>query len=429
MQPRRFFLVSPLAAFLLACPGTTVPADSGTDAASDGALPETGSDASTSGRTLLFDSERALDGSDTLSAASQRNIWMIKDDGTGAKPLTHFAVAEAWAPVWSPDATHIAYTSIGAFDGSDALNGPLNIWVMNADGTGAKPLTRLTAAHADSYNLVWSPDGTKIAYQSQRALDGSDAENGNGYGVVWIMNADGTAAKPLTSFTNVQTEPWAFTPDGSQIVYRSTGTLDGMDTASGSNNVWIMKADGTAQTHLTAYTVKVFVDRGSFSVDGTTVLFQSDAHLDGSDAVYTNGAINLWTVGVTSMTKTALTNLTLADAHDAAYSPDGKTIVFGSDGALDGSDGLGVENVWRMNADGSARAPLTKLTKSFDYPAPRWSKDGTLLVFASQRALDGSDGVSPSGTTNGWLMKADGSGANPVTKLTATDCTDFALDH
>jgi Tol biopolymer transport system component len=70
---------------------------------------------------------------------------------------------------------------------------------MNADGSNARPLTKLTAA--TNVQPSWSSDGSKILFSSTRALDGSDAPNTNATSNIWFMNSDGTGAKPLTKNT------------------------------------------------------------------------------------------------------------------------------------------------------------------------------------------------------------------------------------
>jgi Tol biopolymer transport system component len=108
-------------------------------------------------------------------------------------------------PKSSPDGSKTVFVSARALDGSDALNTNKteNIWVVNADGSGAAPLTKLTAAGASSSSPIWSPGGTQIFFVSQRALDGTDAANANTTRNIWVMNADGSGAAPLTKITAV----------------------------------------------------------------------------------------------------------------------------------------------------------------------------------------------------------------------------------
>jgi Tol biopolymer transport system component len=101
-------------------------------------------------------------------------------DANGANPrqLTTDPAAKDQLPDWSPDGTKIAYQSYATGNG--------DIYVMNADGTGQ---TRLTTDPAKELGAAWSPDGTKIAFLSFRDLPA--ARN------VYIMNADGSDPHPV----------------------------------------------------------------------------------------------------------------------------------------------------------------------------------------------------------------------------------------
>jgi TolB protein len=68
---------------------------------------------------------------------------------------------------------------------SDRDGGRLQIFVMNADGTG---VTQLTSGNFTDDDPVWSPDGRQIAFQSTR----------DGHEEVYVINADGTAPTRLT---------------------------------------------------------------------------------------------------------------------------------------------------------------------------------------------------------------------------------------
>jgi Tol biopolymer transport system component len=72
---------------------------------------------------------------------------------------------------------------------------------MNADGSVAIPLTKLTAGGVQTINPEWSPAGTKILFTSERALDGSDAVNTNSIFNIWVMDADGSSASALTKLS------------------------------------------------------------------------------------------------------------------------------------------------------------------------------------------------------------------------------------
>jgi Tol biopolymer transport system component len=104
---------------------------------------------------------------------------------------------------WSPDGTKLVFNSTEALDGNPGSPDvySLNIWIMNADGSGRQALTQysgtLTSNNVSVYVPTWSPDGSKIAFLSSGALDGSEA-SGTGW-CIWTVNADGSGLAPLTA--------------------------------------------------------------------------------------------------------------------------------------------------------------------------------------------------------------------------------------
>lgn len=103
---------------------------------------------------LLYTREGVL----YLAPPNQRDAEPIFDD-----------LPVSW-PAWSPDRSRIIFTSSPDVTG----RGGGDLYVMNADGTGAR---RLTGGVLRSRPPVWSPDGTRIAYTS---LAGYDIESGEG---------------------------------------------------------------------------------------------------------------------------------------------------------------------------------------------------------------------------------------------------------
>jgi TolB protein len=86
---------------------------------------------------------------------------------------------------------------------------------MNPDGSQKQDLHTTNVA---AEGAVWSPDSTKIAY---------GAHEGDGNWAVWIMNADGSGQRQLTSPKLVEPAgtggdyPTNFSPDGSRILFSS----------------------------------------------------------------------------------------------------------------------------------------------------------------------------------------------------------------
>lgn len=342
------------------------------------------------GRKLAFYSARPLDGSDTVTPGKVFNIWVTQADGTGATPLTRLTATSAFVLAWSPDGSRLAFVSDRALDGSDAGGAGFNIWVMNADGTGAAPVTRLMGCGMSVSVIIpvepivsqagWSPDGSKLVFQSSCALDGSDASNGDGFTNVWIVNADGTGRKPLTKYTpTVVAGDASWSPDSSKVVFTSIGALDGSNANALIQNIWVVKADGTGATPLTRYTAAgTAAGSARWSPDGTRILYESTGALDGSDAadgILGQRVDNIWVIKADGTGATPLTKVTDGgpSSEEAAWSPDGAKIVFMSNRALDGSNARGTFffNIWVMNNDGSGAAPLTRF-QVVDLGGPVW---------------------------------------------------------
>jgi TolB protein len=99
--------------------------------------------------------------------------------------------------VYSPDGARIAFTEI---EGGNA-----DIWVMNADGSGARRLTRESALDVSP---SWSPDGRRIAFTSDRA----------GTPQLYVMSAEGGGVRRVTFQGNYnQTPQWS--PRGDAIAF------------------------------------------------------------------------------------------------------------------------------------------------------------------------------------------------------------------
>ncbi len=390
------------------------------------------------GLRVVFDSPQKVDGTDALNSNDPyningtSNIWRVNADGTSLTPLTNATATDAssFLPQWSPDSSKLVFNSSRKLDGTDASNPASNIWRVNADGTGLAPLTHATAARADSAQPQWSPDGTKVVFVSRRNLDGTDAPSVNDTYNIWRMNADGTGLTPLTNTIAYGADGWMpqWSPDGSKLVFNSSRRLDGTD-APGANftfNIWLMSANGTGLTPLTNATAARADSAGyQWSPDGSKVVFDSSRRLDGTDAPNTNFTYNIWRVNADGTGLMPLTNLTAARADSAGpqWSPDGSKVVFDSFRRLDGTDAPNANftsNIWLMNADGTGRAPLTTATAlGVVSLEPRWSPDGSKVVFRSTRKLDGTDAPSANVTYNIWRVNADGTGLMPLTRATA----------
>ncbi|HEY6138611.1 MAG TPA: PDZ domain-containing protein [Thermoanaerobaculia bacterium] len=125
---------------------------------------------------------------------------------------------------------------------------------------------------------------------------------------LWVANLDGSGVRRLTSHPGVESGP-KFSPDGKLIAF--TGRYEG------NTDVYVVPAEGGVPRRLTWHP-QADVARG-FTADGASVLFSSPRE------VYTGRYLQLYTVPVGGG---AATKLPIPHATKAAYSPDGKKIVY-----------------------------------------------------------------------------------------------------
>ena len=107
----------------------------------------------------MFESTRALDGGDAANANQTVNIWVVSADGGSPTSVTNLSAAGASShhAAWSPDGSKLAFDSRRSIDGRDLANDASNIWIINPDGSDATALTKNTANGADSVQPVWRP--------------------------------------------------------------------------------------------------------------------------------------------------------------------------------------------------------------------------------------------------------------------------------
>jgi tricorn protease len=125
---------------------------------------------------------------------------------------------------------------------------------------------------------------------------------------LWVANPDGTNVRRLTSHPGIESGP-RFSPDGSMIAF--TGRYDG------NTDVFVVPTAGGVPKRLTYHPNNDIVL--GFTPDGQSVLFSSPRE------VYTRRYTQLFTVPVAGG---AVTRLPIPNASKAAYSPDGKKMVY-----------------------------------------------------------------------------------------------------
>jgi dipeptidyl aminopeptidase/acylaminoacyl peptidase len=221
--------------------------------------------------------------------------------GSGSAPvdiadlLSTVRLGEA---AWSPDGKQILY--------SGNASGRINLWVMNADGTGAHQLLHSDDAQSGA---VWSKDGSSVVYQQDRG--------GDEIYDLYTVSAAGGVPQPLTQTEQITETSPRFSPDGKLLAFQHK------EKAGSSVNLAVMDWS-THQVRLLTHEKdpKRSWEIVAWSPDGKTLYAnRGDLHEDTS----------AWSVDVTTGNVRELTPHTgnvLIGA--SSLSPDGKTLLIGS---------------------------------------------------------------------------------------------------
>ena len=262
-----------------------------------------------------------------------------------------------YEPAWSPDGTRIAFFS--QRDGSG------DIYSMQSDGTDVVRLTNsfysLTFS-GRSGSPAWSPDGGQLAFVSNR----------KGKDDIYIMDSDGSHVVRLTDSRADDKESSAgpdWSPDGQHILFTAqVGSLpyglpvDGSPARLPTSDIYVVNVDGSGLTRLTS--MDGFIQSPRWSPDGSRIAF-----------IFTKGQTDIYVMDADGNNFVQVTNDS-ANEIDLDWSPDGSRFVFTSGDIFH-------NNVFTMNIDGTDVKQLTD-TQGIGDSSPGWSPDGSRIAFVSK---------------------------------------------
>jgi Tol biopolymer transport system component len=320
------------------------------------------------GKRILFVRARQpnvkLEPGDVFGLFLDGDIWAV-DLETRAETKM---IERAFNPDCSPDGERIA------FDGSWA--GPRRIWAVDRLGHNPQQLTSDSSEGINHVRPRWSPDGTKIVFQSIdrtkfdiRVFDSITGRS------IWVTN---DAVQDLNP---------AWSPSNKFIYFSSY--------RGGGINIWRTPIfpDGTPSGAPQQLTIGAGQDvEIALSPDAKRLVF----------SILRQNA-DIWRLPVSPVTGQAAGDpheviRTTREESRGAWSPDGRSIAFNS-------DRTGEMNIWLHSIEDSRSRQLTKGSGG-DFQ-PRWSPDGKQIVFFSSRT----------GTADIWRADID---TGELFQLTAT---------
>lgn len=229
-------------------------------------------------------------------------IWVMNEDGIDRNQLT-FGPGIDGGPRWSPDGSKIAFNS------NRDTGRKYELFVMDADGTN---IQKVASIGINCGGQDWTPDGEKLAFTVEYGT--------NNNSIFWV-NADGTGMEPLYD-VHTKIGFCSFSPDGTKMIFIQWG------------NLYIMNIDGTG-TKLIGN-----AQRADWLPNIDTIVY-----------VVHYSCRDIWTFNTTTLEKHQLTFEcpTKEFFLDPEWSrPDGQKIVYNRAGDL-----------WIMNSDGSNKIQLT----------------------------------------------------------------------
>jgi dipeptidyl aminopeptidase/acylaminoacyl peptidase len=234
---------------------------------------------------------------------------------------------------------------------------------------------RFTGAGAKDMSPRWSPDGTRIAFLSNRS----------GSNQLWSIPLGGGEAAQLTDLPE-PVSSFAWSSDGRRLAFGSKADQQKIDEAKA-------RVDADEKDEPKSDAVRI-----------TRLRYRSD----GTPGFLDNKPTHIWTVEAEGGAPKQITSGDFDDGAPA-WSPDGTQIVFVSNRNEEREKKRGSE-IWVVSANGGEPAAVvTGVTADFSNPA--WSPDGTLI------AIEGHNNAFAGGAIGAdlWVVQPDGNGLRNVT--------------
>jgi len=256
------------------------------------------------------------------SRTGHPEIWVMDYDGFGQRPITSYG-SYSTTPRWSPDNTRLAFTSYAG--------GNPQIYMFSLLTNRRIPFPSYKGLNTTP---AWSPDGNRVAFCSSMSGDPE----------IYLSDANGLNLQRLSFSPGVDISPVWNPKTGNEIAFVSD--------RSGSPQVYVMSADGTNLRRL--ITGGGDASSPSWSPNGLFMAFHWRVSETGTYDIY---VIEIATGRIIQLTHDARRN------EHPVWSPDGRHLVFESTRS-------GTRQIWTMLADGREPRQLTQQGQNW---GPNWS--------------------------------------------------------
>ncbi|MDQ4142860.1 MAG: hypothetical protein M3198_03805 [Actinomycetota bacterium] len=252
------------------------------------------------------------------------DLWTVASDGTGLTNITNAPGVDTSA-VWSPDGSKIAFAS--------NRNGDYDLFVTDPDGSNT---TQITRGVGDDGDPTWGPSGRRIAFlnYARRTTD------------IVVMRPDGSRRKRIASFEYGYGLQWS--PDGRWLALTKV-----TEKRSG---IVLIRPDGSERRWLTPK--RIGGESPAWAPDGKRITFTGWEKCTECDHA------DIFVIRRDGAGLRKLVDDELWQSHPA-WSPDGKEIVYTSEVPGTGFDG----DLWIIAADGSNKRRLIAKADSWDWNA------------------------------------------------------------
>ncbi|HEV8371419.1 MAG TPA: S9 family peptidase [Pyrinomonadaceae bacterium] len=288
-------------------------------------------------------------------------------------------IANVGTPRIAADGTRVAYTvSETRTEKDKEWKTITQIWVVGTAGGEARQYTR---GDKSATAPEWSPDGTILAFLSDREKDGERQ--------VWMMRADGGEAWAATSHKG-GVSAFRFSPNSKQLVLVATDqpAKDEEERKKVKDDTIVIDRD-IKMAHLWLLNVEKKEEKritdGDFTVsdpqwspDGTQISYTTRPTPKADDG----GLSDVWVMNAANFASGEKRKLedTPASSDNARWSPDGKWIAY--TGTPDVNYGVSTTYLYLIMASGGSPK---QLTGKFDLNVgtPVWTRDGKNLYFSA----------------------------------------------